>query len=96
MIAVGTRIIWHAEEVSLLMRSHAVSQMLGREALKVKRIAQANARVDTGKLRRQIRYYVATDAYSAYADIGTNAKRKGFRYGAYWNAIDHYLDDAIR
>lgn len=92
----NVRVVFHPEELIVIARSESMKRNLGRQAMQVKMSARAAAPLRTGKLRRGIGYYVATDAFSAYADIYTDAQNKGFRYGAYWNAVTHYLDNAVR
>lgn len=91
----SVKVVFYQAQLTALARSEATQRYLGHEAGKVKRSAQAAAPSRTGRLRRKISYHVGVDSISAYADVSTNARNKGFRYGAYWNAIDHYLDNAL-
>lgn len=94
-VRLGTKVIFFQSEVIHIAHSEGMKKLLGHEALKIKREAQSKARVKTGRLRRRIGYTVAQDSYGAYANVFTDARNKGFRYGAYWNALEHYLDDSV-
>lgn len=86
----------HYEEIARMGQSEQMRRKLDEIGSSTAERAKQHARVLTGRLRDDIGYVVSEDAYGAYVDIYTAAARRGFRYGAYWNAIDQYLDHALR
>lgn len=89
-------IVFHQEELVQMSRSEQMKRQLEKSGQEIQSRARERARVDSGRMRQDIGYYVGSDSYGAYVDVFTSAARRGFRYGAYWNAIDRYLDDAAR
>lgn len=87
---------FHQEELVRIGRSATMLKVLDHIGDEAAQRAKQKARVRTGRMRQDIGHSVGTDAYGSYVDVYTSASRRGFRYGAYWNAIDHYLDAALR
>jgi hypothetical protein len=88
--------VFHREELVRLSRSEEMRRVLDEKGQQIQDLARKRARVSTGRMRQDINHVVGTDTYGAYVDVYTSASRAGFRYGAYWNAVEHYLDDALK
>lgn len=86
----------HYDEIARIGRSEQMRRHLDEIGRATADRAKSKVRVLTGRMRDDIGHQVSEDAYGAYVDIYTSASRRGFRYGAYWNAIDQYLDHALR